>query len=157
MGRTDSLEKTLKLGKIEGGRRRGWQRMRCLDGITARWTWVWVNSGSWWWTGRPGMLQSMGSQRVGHDRVTELNWAEQLVQSSLLLIIAIKIEKLSFIWKILNWDFPDDPVVKTQKVNFHCSKAQVQTMVGELTVTCCMLWAKKSTGLLTYYVTGLVT
>ena len=37
-------------------------------------TWVWVNSGSWWWTGRPGVLQSMGLQRVGHDRVTELNW-----------------------------------------------------------------------------------
>ena len=42
-----------------------------------RWTWVWVNSGSWWWTGRPGVLQFMGSQRVGHDWVTELNWAEQ--------------------------------------------------------------------------------
>ena len=39
-----------------------------------RQTWVWVGSGSWWWTGRPGMLQSMGSQRVGHDWVTELNW-----------------------------------------------------------------------------------
>ena len=38
------------------------------------WTWVWVASGSWWWTGRPGMLQSMGSQRVGHDWATELNW-----------------------------------------------------------------------------------
>ena len=36
--------------------------------------WVWVNSGSWWWTGRPGVLQFMGLQRVGHDWVTELNW-----------------------------------------------------------------------------------
>ena len=69
--RTDSLDKTLMLGKIEGGRRRGWQRMRCLDGITDL-TWVWVNSGSWWWTGRPGVLQSMGLQRVGNDWVTEL-------------------------------------------------------------------------------------
>ena len=41
-----------------------------------QWTWVWVNSGSWWWTGRPGLLQFMGSQRVRHDWVTELNWAE---------------------------------------------------------------------------------
>ena len=41
-----------------------------------RWTWVWVNSGSWWWTGRPGMLRVMGSQRAGHDWVTELNWTE---------------------------------------------------------------------------------
>ena len=39
-----------------------------------QWTWVWVNSGSWWWTGRPGVLRFMGSQRVGHDWVTELNW-----------------------------------------------------------------------------------
>ena len=39
-------------------------------------TWVWVNSRSWWWTGRPGVLQSMGSQRVGHDWATELNWTE---------------------------------------------------------------------------------
>ena len=41
-----------------------------------QWTWVWVNSGSWWWTGRPGVLQFMGSQRVGHDWVTELNWTD---------------------------------------------------------------------------------
>ena len=41
-----------------------------------RWMWVWVNSGSWWWTGRPGVLRFMGSQRVGHDWVTELNLTE---------------------------------------------------------------------------------
>ena len=40
-----------------------------------QWTWVWVNFGSWWWTGRPGVLHSMGSQRVGHNWVTELNWS----------------------------------------------------------------------------------
>ena len=39
-----------------------------------QWTWVWVDSGSWCWTGMPGMLRFMGSQRVGHDWVTELNW-----------------------------------------------------------------------------------
>ena len=44
-----------------------------------RWTWVWAGSGSWWWTGKPGMLQSMGSQRVGHDWVTELNWTSQVL------------------------------------------------------------------------------
>ena len=74
MRRTDSFEKNLILGKIEGRRRRenrGW------DGWMAsltQWTWVWVNSVSWWGTGRPGMLQSMGSQRVRHDWATELNW-----------------------------------------------------------------------------------
>ena len=41
-----------------------------------RWTWVWVTCRSWWWTGRPGVLQFMGSQRVGHDWVTELKWTE---------------------------------------------------------------------------------
>ena len=42
------------------------------------WTWVWASSVSWWWTGKPGLLQSMGSQRVGHDWATELNWTERL-------------------------------------------------------------------------------
>ena len=73
MQRVDSLEKTLMLGKFKGRRRRGWQRMKWLDGITAQWTWVWASSGSCWWTGKPGVLQSMGLQRVGHDWVTELN------------------------------------------------------------------------------------
>ena len=165
MRRTDLLEKTPMLGKIEGGSRRGGQRIRWLDGITnsmgmslskfrelvmdrevwsaavlgvtksqtppsnwteleglmlklklqyfgpwyeelthwkspwcwkrlraegdgddrgwdgwmaslTRWTWVWVNSGSWWCTGRPVMLRFRGSQRVGHDWATELNWTE---------------------------------------------------------------------------------
>ena len=78
MRRVDSLEKTLKLGGIGAGGEgdeRGW------DGWMAsltRWTWVWVNSRSWWWTGRPGMLRFMGSQRVGHDWATELNWTYPL-------------------------------------------------------------------------------
>ena len=71
-----------------------WKRLWCWEGLGAggkgddrgwdgwmasptRWTWVWVNSGSWWWTGRPGVLRFMGSQRVGHDWVTELNWNEK--------------------------------------------------------------------------------
>ena len=70
MRRTDSLEKTLALGKIQGGRRRRRQRMASLTW----WTWVWARSRSWWWTGKPGVLQSMGSERVGHDWVTKLNW-----------------------------------------------------------------------------------
>ena len=57
----------------EKGITRGW------DGWMAsptQWTWVWVNSGSWWWTGRPGMLRSQVSQRVRHDWVTELSWPD---------------------------------------------------------------------------------
>ena len=72
MWRTDSVEKTLMLGKIEGRKRRGQQRMRWLDASLTRWTRVWASSWSWWWTAKPGVLQSMGSQRVGHD-LTELN------------------------------------------------------------------------------------
>ena len=70
-----------------------WKRLWCWEGLEAggegddrgwdgwmasrtRWTWVWVNSGRWWWTGRPGVLQSMGLHRVGHDWATELNWTE---------------------------------------------------------------------------------
>ena len=74
MRRTDSLEKTLMLEKIEGGRRRddrGW------DGWMASptwWTWVWASLVSWWWTGKPGVLQAMGSQRVRHDWEAELCW-----------------------------------------------------------------------------------
>ena len=71
MQRTDSAEKTLILGKIEGRRKRG--RNGWMAPLTW-WTWVWASSGSWWWTGKPGMLQSMGSQRVRHNWVTELNW-----------------------------------------------------------------------------------
>ena len=69
-----------------------WKRLWCWERLKAggegdnreqdgwmasptQWAWVWVNSGSWWWTGRPGVLQSMGSQRVGHDwATTEVNW-----------------------------------------------------------------------------------
>ena len=47
-----------------------------------QWAWVWVNSGSWWWTGRPGVLRFMGSQRVGHDWVTELNWTEHILNAT---------------------------------------------------------------------------
>ena len=75
MRRVDSFEKTLMLGKIEGRRRRGQQRLDGWMVSPTQWTWVWVDSGSWRWTGKPAVLWFMGSQRVGHDWVTELNWA----------------------------------------------------------------------------------
>ena len=63
---------------------RGW------DGWMAsptQWTWVWVDSSSWWWTGRPGVLQSMGLQRVRHDWATELNWTELIVDAYKLQLV----------------------------------------------------------------------
>ena len=62
----DSFEKTLMLRKIQSRRRRGWQRTKWLDGITNSMDWVWANSGRWWRTGKPGVLPSMGLQRVRH-------------------------------------------------------------------------------------------
>ena len=70
------LERSWCWGRLRAGGEgddRGW------DGWMAsptQWTWVWVNSGSWWWTGRPDMLQFLGSQRVGQNWATELNWTE---------------------------------------------------------------------------------
>ena len=71
MRRTDSLEKTLMLGKIEDRRRRGWQRKRWLDGITDWMDMSLSKPGSRWWTRKPG-----GLQRVEHDWATKLNWME---------------------------------------------------------------------------------
>ena len=74
MWRADSFEKTWCWERLRAGgegEHGGW------DGWMAsptQWTWVWINSRSWWWTGRPGLLQFMGSQRVGHNWATELNW-----------------------------------------------------------------------------------
>ena len=80
MRRADSFEKTLMLGKIEAGGKgddRGW------DGWMAsptQWTWVWVSSGSWCWTGRPGVLRFMGLQRVRQYWATELtDWLLKLL------------------------------------------------------------------------------
>ena len=73
MWRTDSL-KTLMPARLKVG---GEWDNRGSDGWTAsptQWTWVWVSSGSWWWTGKPVVLQSMGLQRVGQDWANELNW-----------------------------------------------------------------------------------
>ena len=76
MRTADSFEKTHMLGKIEGRRRRGRQRMRWLVGITDSMDMSLSKLRGWWWTGRPSVLQSMGSQRVRHNWATELNWTE---------------------------------------------------------------------------------
>ena len=82
MGRTDSLEKTLMLAKIEGGRRREQQRMKRLDGITDSVDMSLGKFQSWWWTERPGVLQPRGSQRIRHNWVIELNWNKVCCKSN---------------------------------------------------------------------------
>ena len=64
------------------------------------WTWVWASSRSWWWTGKSGVLQSMGSQRVGHDWATELSWTE-----------------VPYIWTFKLWNFKD---VNVHTINVGC-------------------------------------
>ena len=117
MRRVDSLEKTLMLGGIGGRRRRdnrGW------DGWMAslnRWTWVWVNSGSWWWTGRPGVLQFMGSQRIGHD------WAELIssLHSLILLVTSARQAEIDGArWKFCSEVYPlQYPSVKWNHLQSH--------------------------------------
>ena len=75
----EELTHRKRLGCWEGLGAGGEGDDRGRDGWMAsptRWMWVWVNSRSWWWTGKPGVLQFMGSQRVGHDWATELNWSD---------------------------------------------------------------------------------
>ena len=74
MRRVDSLEKTLMLGGIGGRRRMGWRGWDGRMESPTQWTWGWVNSGSCWWTGRPGVLQFMGSKES--DTTERLNWTE---------------------------------------------------------------------------------
>ena len=103
IGRTDTETETLILwpthakswltgkdpdaGRDWGRKRRGRQRWDGWMASLTQWTWVWVNSGSWWWTGRPGVLQFMGSQRVGRDWATELNWTEGIQQRDSVICI----------------------------------------------------------------------
>ena len=78
IGKIPDAGKDLKAGRE--GDDRGW------DGWMAsltQWTWVWITFGNWWWTGTPGVLQSVGSQRVGHNWMTELNWTESSQASAI--------------------------------------------------------------------------
>ena len=91
IGRTDTEAETQVLWPTYAKTLTHWKRLWFWEGLGTRgeggdrgwdgwmasrtqWTWVWVNSRSWWWRGRPGVLRFMGSQRVGHDWTTELNW-----------------------------------------------------------------------------------
>ena len=96
------IRKTLMLGKIEGRRRRDDRGWDGWVGSPTQWTWVWANSGSWWWTGKPGVLQSMGSQRVKHEWVSEqqMRWYFIVV----LICISLRLVVLS-IFSYNCWSF----------------------------------------------------
>ena len=96
------------------GDNRGWDGW--MPSLT-QWTWVWVNSGSWRWTGRPGVLQSMGLQRVRHDWVTELNWTE------------------------LNWIFHSD--WDWMHGNGHEFEQTLRNSKGQGRLVCCSSWGHK--------------
>ena len=119
MQRADSFETTLILGKLQAGRKgddRGW------DGWMAsltQWTWIWVDLGSWSWTGRPDVLRFLMSQRIGQDWVTELNWHTFMVTftwksltviTEMVYLVAQTVKNLSAmletrVWS-LDWEHP---------------------------------------------------
>ena len=106
--RVDSLEKTLMLGGIGGRRRRGWGWDGWMASLT-RWMWVWVNSGSWWWTGKPGVLRFMGSQRVGH------NWATGCCHLFAKSCLILQLLGLWYVRLPCPWDLPG----KNTRVSCH--------------------------------------
>ena len=98
-----------------------WKRLWCCEGPKAggkeddrgwdvwiassiSWTWVWVSSGSWWWTGKPGVLQSMGSQRVGHDWVTELT--DQMAKCKQVQCLGRMWVSRGFYTLTVDWELP---------------------------------------------------
>ena len=142
---SQSFEKILILGKIEGRRRRGWQRMRWLDGINGYD--VWENSGSWWWTGRPGVLWSIGSQRVRHDWVTELHWTgvtDFLFLGSKITVdddCSLEIRRHLILGQqvITNWD----SVLKIREVILPTKVHRVKVMVAPVATCGCEGWMVK--------------
>ena len=87
--KNDLLKKTLMLGKVEGRRRREGDNREwdaCMASPT-QWTWAWASSGRWWWTGKPGVLQSMGLQRVGHDWASEMTDTQQILVFGIILFL----------------------------------------------------------------------
>ena len=101
--RADSFEKTWCWERLKAGGagdNRGWDGWMVPP---TQWTWIWVSSRSWWWTGKPGMLQSMGLQSVGHVWVTELNWYIETLKLKNLLFQRCK---MCYIHKLTVWHTP---------------------------------------------------
>ena len=137
MRSTDTLEKTLMLGKIEGRRRRC---DRGLDGWMAKqtlWTWVWETSGRYRRTGKPGVLQSMESQTVRHDWVTEQQQSLQRIQ------VMLHVKKN--MWKSISTGFyPKMNFLNFCFINWICPLIQTQASVyilGNSSTNVCVSWS----------------
>ena len=115
-----------------------------------QWTWVWVNSGSWWWTGRPGLLQSMGSQRVRQDWATELNWTDAEAKTSIFWSPDVKS------WLIgkdpdagKDWGQEEKGVTEDEMagwhhwVNGHEFEWTLEDCEGQGSLVCCSPWGLK--------------
>ena len=107
MRRANSLERTLMLGKIEGRRRKGWQRMRWLDVITHQWTCVWANSMRQWRTGKSGICIP-GGCRAGHNLGTEQQTAQLRGTKFIDIIVQLSSSSVSKCFTFLDWnsEFP---------------------------------------------------
>ena len=129
IGRTDAEAETQILwppdakswliGKDPDAGRDWWQKEKGMtEDEMAGWTWLWVNSGSWWWTGRPGVLRFMRSQRVGHGWVTELNWTESSILEKFRL--KNKMAHKNFLWKVAT-------ILWVQKILFFLKEYQFKS------------------------------
>ena len=116
-----------------------------------RWTWVWVNSRSWWWTGSPGVLQFMGSRRVGHDWATEMNWnyIRKLTPKGLCFLLKQKGLFLKVSWLTFhNAPFPSPQTVLVGKTFIYvlCSHEQVSWWILRSTIfisSSCSRWVMR--------------
>ena len=91
-----------------------------------RWMWIWVNSGSWWWTGRPGVLWFMGSKRVGHDWATELNWTESCSFLDQTLVFMLLLAVLcNMVATVLTWTIEWNLNASAISLFYSCAWAKV--------------------------------